>query len=393
MNVRDRPLHAQPPEALFSAAAASPTPAILYDFAAIRHVVARMRADIEWIPGALLNVALKSCHTPGVLALLAGLGLGCDLASVGELGLALAAGFTEMSCTGPAFARADFAALLAAGVVPDLDSVSQIELFGRDFPGRPVGLRVRIPLPPQHESQATFGADSRFGVAAADPEVHAALGRFGLRVTRLHVHTGQMTPAALLFKARYLLTVAAAFPGVATIDLGGGLFHFYADSRAAAAACARLADLLASWSSEQGRTLALRFEPGGALMGPCGYLVTEVRAVQDHPRFGRIVTVDASAWNLAPWHKPQIFVLPERDRPPLPGLVAGNTLYEGDFFGRDVLGRQHPLAFPPCEVGDRLVLSAFGAYTMTNARRFNRIPPPREFAIDGDAVLALGTEA
>jgi diaminopimelate decarboxylase len=388
-------LYPRPPAALFEQAAALPTPAIIYDLDAVRHVAARIAADCRRIPNGKLNVALKACHTPELLACLAGAELGCDVASPEELVLAQQAGFREITCTGPAYSASDFDAFHRAGVVPDIDSLSQLRFYGQQFPDRVVGLRVRIPLPARLDSNATFGADSRFGINITDPALAQILDCHRLTPVRLHVHTGQTTPEALLYKLDYLLEIAAAFPGIHTVDLGGGLFHLYAEPRKTSAALDAAARRITAWTAAHGRELAIRFEPGGALLGPCGYLVVSVRAVEDHAHFQRrVVTVDASGWNLAPWHKPRVVVLPERDgATPLPGLVAGNTLYEGDFFGRDVVGKQHPLEFAHCEVGDRLLLSAFGAYTVTNARRFHRIPLPVEYALEAGRIRALAPAA
>lgn len=397
------PLISPPPPALLRCAAEVETPALIYDIPGVYQTIRRLQGDIEdVVPDSRLNIALKACHTPAVLARFAAWGLGCDVASVGELELALATGFTEISVTGPAFSTEDFARFRAAGVVPDVDSVSQLEKYGAAFPGSDVGLRIRIPFPKQLQSPAMFGADSRFGVSATDPEVGKTVVRYGLRVTRLHVHTGQMIPEALLFKTRYLLTVAEHYRDVVVIDLGGGFYHLYADRRRAAAAFRQVAAMVSEWRQRHGRELHLRFEPGAALLGPYGYLVAEVRAVEDrHPEYGcRLVTVNSSAWNLAPWHRPQVVPLYSTEAPPEPVRIAGNTLYENDFFGLGVRGDQHPLALPKPKVGDRILLTAAGAYTMTNSRRFNRIPPPREYLFDGasltevsDSVADLAVDA
>jgi diaminopimelate decarboxylase len=383
-------LYPSPGERFWQAASTVPTPALIYDFDALAHTARVIQVDIGIIPDARLNLALKACHTPAVLAWIASLGLGCDVASVGELRLALNAGFDEISATGPAFSVDDFRAFHDAGVVPDVDSISQLETYAGHFPGGDVGLRVRLPLAAHLESNATFGAESRFGIVPADKRLVRAIVESGLRVTRLHVHTGQMLPEAAVYKLEYLLAVAEVFREVDRIDLGGGLFHFYADPARARAALASMRDILGQFNRSRSRSIDLRFEPGGALMAPCGYLIVEVRALEEHPHFGeRIATVDASAWNVAPWHKPQVFVLPEREGELRPGLIAGNTLYENDFFGRDVLGRQEELRFGECRIGDRLVITAAGAYTMTNGRRFNRIPMPSEFAMRGEELVSL----
>lgn len=388
--VDHEPLISLPPERLFRCTEWVSTPALIYDLPGITETLQRMRADIETVPGAKLNVALKACHTPAVLAHLAGLGLGCDVASVGELELATVAGFVEITTTGPAFAVSDFAHFRKFSIVPDIDSVSQLGVYGTTFPGSEVGLRIRVPLPEKLQSAATFASDSRFGVSPSDPALSGALNQYGLRVTRLHAHTGQMTPESLLYKMRYLLIVAEHYQAVQTIDLGGGFFHLYVDRARAAAAFRRIADWVTEWQQRHNRRVEFRFEPGGAVLAPYGHLVTTVRAVEHrHPVFGRrVVTVDSSAWNLAPWHKPQAIPLFATTAAPEPVLVAGNTLYENDFFGHGINGEQHPIELPPPEVGDRVLLTASGAYTMTNSRRFNRIAPPREYLFDGDDLVA-----
>ncbi len=387
------PLYTPLSERIFRCAEGVETPALLYDLPGVDATVRRLREDIGSMTGAALNLALKACHTRAVLAHLAGLGIGCDVASPGELDLALAAGFHEITATGPAFSAADFARFRACGIVPDVDSLSQLDVYGAEFPSDEVGLRVRVPLPTSLESSATFAADSRFGVSPTDEALVASLRRYALRVTRLHTHTGQMTPESLLFKARHLLRVAEHYRDVHTIDFGGGFFHLYVHRGRAVAAFRRLAEWVAEWRRRTGRELRLRFEPGGAILAAHGYLVCEVRAVEDdHPVFGcRVVTVNSSAWNLAPWHKPQAVPLFAARTPAERVRIAGNTLYENDFFGRGVNGGEpHPLWLSRPRPGDRIVLTAAGAYTMTNARWFNRIPPPQEYLFDGhDLVRAV----
>ena len=383
------PLFTPPSERLFALAAHLPTPALVYDLPGIRAGATTMRRDVARLPDAGLNLALKACHTPAVLREMASLGLGCDVAGPGELALALECGFAEVSATGPVFGGADFDTLAAHGVTPDCDSADQLDAYGRRRPGTEVGLRVRVSLPRALEGDATFAADSRFGILPGDPDLPRLLERHGLRVTRLHAHTGQMTPDSLRYKARYLLTVAEHLPDVRTLDLGGGFLHLYRDRARALAALDDVAFLVSGWQVMTGRRIALRFEPGGALLAPYGYLVARVRSVEAlHPVFGaRVVTLDASAWNLAPWHnRPQVLALDARPSD-VPALVAGCTLYENDFFGATPARARTILDVPECRRGDRLVVTATGAYTMTNARWFNRIPPPEEFLFDGERML------
>ncbi|MBE3001062.1 hypothetical protein IDM40_20545 [Nocardiopsis sp. HNM0947] len=386
------PLFTPPSERLFALAADLATPALIYDLPGIRAGVETMRRDVSLIPDAGLNLALKACHTPAVLREAAALGLGCDVASPGELDLALNAGFAEISATGPVFTTADFDTLAEHGTTLDCDSLDQLDVYGRHRPGAEVGLRLRVDLPGALENSATFAGDSRFGILPSDPGLPRVLDRHRLRATRLHVHTGQMSPDSLRYKTRYLLTVAEHLPDVATIDLGGGFLHLYQDRASAVAAFTDVAALVTGWRERTGRPISLRFEPGGALLTPYGYLLAGVRSVEEHhPVLGtRVVTLDTSAWNLAPWHnRPQVLAL-DAERPTGPALLAGCTLYENDYFGATPAAARTVLQVPDCRPGDRLVITATGAYTMTNARWFNRIPPPQEHLFDGERMIEAG---
>ncbi|MGE0492952.1 MAG: hypothetical protein AB7S38_27320 [Vulcanimicrobiota bacterium] len=370
---------------LLEAAQELPTPAIIYDFGALDLLLERMLEDVALIPDARLNLAVKACHTLPVLQRVQSHGLGCDVASLGELELAQAAGFDEISCTGPAFSVADFECFRAAGIIPDVDSLSQLETYGKAFPGGEVGLRLRMEFPSALEGHSTFTRDSRFGIEPDHPRLGSLLEQYGLKVTRFHLHTGQTTPEALVFKARFLLSQALRHEHAQWLDVGGGFFHLYPQRRAARQAFATIARMAERFARRRGRPVYFRFEPGGGILTAIGYLVSEIRAVEFHRHWDvRLLTLDASAWNLAPWHKPKVAAVAPRTGPDSEVLLAGNTLYEGDFFGRDVSGRQSRFMLGPCQVGDRLLITSAGAYTLTNSRLFNRIPLPREYVfLDG----------
>ncbi|MFC4630503.1 diaminopimelate decarboxylase family protein [Promicromonospora alba] len=388
------PMVAPPSERLVADLASVPSPSIVYDLLNLARSIKIIQEDVSGIGGAQLNLALKACHTPGLLRELAARGLGADVASTGELELAVEAGFSEITATGPAFTVDDVPLLEAHGVTLDANSLDQLRALWQSWPDHDFGVRVRVPLPPSIEDGATtFGAGSRFGVLPTDPEFHALVTRARGRLTRLHTHTGQMTPEHLVYKARYLLALASHLPDVTCIDMGGGFYSLYASRSRAVAAMSQLDELLVQWRAETGRPMRLQFEPGGGILGAHGYLVVEALAVEhSHPEFeADIVTVDASAWNYAPWHIPNVLHVDphRREGAPRPTLIAGNTLYENDFFGTSLLVQRRTFDLPECRVGDRLLMSASGAYTMTNARRFNRLPVPSEFLHTGEGLRKL----
>lgn len=368
-----------------------PTPSLVYDLDGLRRSVELLAGDIAAVGAAELNLALKACHTPAVLKFLAGLGMGADVASTGELALAVEAGFPRITATGPSFTAADLAVLDTHGIVLDASSIDQFREICQSRPGGDVGLRLRVPLPDGIEDgQTTFGTGSRFGAIATDRRIAETLIETGSRLTRLHTHTGQMTPLHLRYKVRYLLAVAEVYPDITEIDLGGGFFSLYADRELALKAWAEVGDALSQFTAKTGRSVRIQVEPGGAILAAHGYLVTTVRSVESaHPFFeADVVTVDSSAWNFAPWQMPQAVPLtPARDGEQLRStLIAGNTLYENDFFGTPVRGRRQSYPLPQQHPGDRLLLTNSGAYTMTNSRLFNRLPLPAEYVVHAGSI-------
>lgn len=382
-----------PTPQLVAQAAELPTPSLVYDFDGLRATIATIQEDISCIPGAQLNLALKACHTPEVLHELSRLGLGSDVASIAEFRLASKIGFAPITATGSSFTATDLAELASANVIPDVNSVDQLEDMAPHLPGNAVGLRVRVDLPPALRiGDATFGANSRFGIEPLNPALSRVLERFALRVTRLHTHTGQMTPRHFLYKLIYLLKLSEFFPSVTDIDVGGGFFHLYASRSSAKQAFREASRLLSEFADRTGRELTLQFEPGGCLLAPHGFLVTTVTAAEyQHDWEAELITVDASAWNLAPWHKPQVIPLTakQEDEVRLNTYVAGNTMYEKDFFGTDPHGTIPSYELPKLKARDKVMLTASGAYTMTNYRRFHLLEPPTEYVYADGALCQL----
>jgi diaminopimelate decarboxylase len=385
------PLVAPPSGELVRAVAERETPALTYDLDGLARSLSVLLDDVAQIPGAKLNFALKACHTPTVLRNIALCGLGADVASIGELELAREAGFKHITATGPSFLDEDFHLLADAGVTLDASSWYQLDQLCRSRPGSEVGVRLRVPLPPGiDDGVTTFGANSRFGLLATDPRIARTVADNGCTLVRLHTHTGQMSPEHLVYKAKYLLAVAEAYPTIRTVDMGGGFLGLYVSRSKAMAAMSHVGGLVRDWQKRTGRPIALEFEPGGGVLAAHGFLtVTVISAESNHEalRAAQVLTVDSSAWNLAPWHRPQVLALGRSDgESVVRTLIAGNTLYENDFFGTDVLGNRRYFELEECVPGDTLLLTASGAYTVTNARIFNRLPLPAQYVFAGGQI-------
>ncbi|MFF4669575.1 diaminopimelate decarboxylase [Streptomyces sp. NPDC001279] len=185
--------------------------------------------------------AAKACGLVPVLRLLADAGMGCEVASPGELEQALAAGFTydRLVFDSPAKTVEELEFALARGIAINLDNFQELARVDRLLTGReaagPIGLRVN----PQVGAGAigamsTATATSKFGIALRDPgAVDAVIDAFAHRpwLNRLHAHVGsQGCPLPLIaegVRAAYelaeRLNAELGRAQITGLDIGGGL--------------------------------------------------------------------------------------------------------------------------------------------------------------------------
>lgn len=235
------------------------------------------------------------------------------------------------------------------------NSLGQFERFAS--PGHPAGLRVNPKL--------SFLADSRFDPCRPHSKLGADIDAVWQsacldRIEGLQIHTAF---SALDYKplvqtvARLREYFGNSLKKLKWLNLGGGyLFSRIGDH----APLLRLISEL-----RQAYRLDVFFEPGKAVVGDAGCLVAAV--VDCFASGGKTVAVLDTSVN----HNPEVFeyqrapVLHEHDPAGrYPVLLAGGTCLAGDVFG------EYRLAKPP-EIGDRVVFTGVGAYTLVKASRFN----------------------
>ena len=364
-----------PSSGILQACETLPTPALIYDLDAIERTLCELCSDLKVLGKPIFYFAVKANRCPGVLSRLAELGLGANVASLPEIELAAAAGLRPISITTPALDVSLMRRVAADGIEVNLDNISQLNIWGRDSSlPRMLGLRLRVPLDPSNQSPEEFDGWSRFGIDATDRRVQRALRCHGLRVVRLHIHSGELRDVE---RAKMLAEMVASglelFPDADTVNLGGGMTYLYSDRDEARTAWQAIATAL----GRCGRQLQLAVEPGMLPTVLAGYLLASVLGVGDHPSGRRLATLNASAWNLGHWSAPRLLVAsPRRHGPSTAHDLAGSTCYEQDYFIRNV-------SLPALHVGDRVLLSSFGAYAASMARTSHGVPGPSEWVMSG----------
>lgn len=207
------------------------TPLFLYDRAIIAARILRLRAAL---PDVDLHYAIKANPMPALVAWIAGQVDGLDVASGGELAVAVAAGADArtVSFAGPGKRDAELEAAIAAGATINLESERELERAAALAKGRE--LRVAVRVNPSFDLKASGmrmgGGAKPFGVDAEQvPALLARIGELGARFRGFHVYSGSQNLSAESLIEAQAKTVAlvaelAAFaPGpVETANIGGG---------------------------------------------------------------------------------------------------------------------------------------------------------------------------
>jgi diaminopimelate decarboxylase len=325
-------------------------------------------------------------------------GLSADVASGGELHLALAAGMDPkrlyMHGNNKTPAELDHAIESGLGHIV-VDSFDEIErLRGR---GQRVLLRVTPGIEPTtHEFIQTGQVDSKFGFQMDEVErAVAACADAGLELCGLHAHIGsQILDVDVFEKLGALLAGMGDWP---LLNLGGGLGIAYT-AEDTAPSIEEYVDALLRHAPDGVTVLS---EPGRALVGNGGVTIYTVGTVKRISGVRTYVAVDGGmSDNLRPMlygarYEAEIASRFTQVEAPAPSGTSGGgelcTIAGMHCESGDVLVRDVQLNDP--RVGDVLVIPATGAYSHAMANNYNAVRrPPVVFCKDGDARVVVRRE-
>jgi diaminopimelate decarboxylase len=338
-------------------------------------------------PGEVV-FASKAFPCTAVLRVFAEEGLGCDVASGGELHLALRAGFTpeRLYLHGNAKSEAELAMALEAGVgTIVLDNEGEADRLAALGGGPRLLARVLPGVDADtHEHILTGQAGSKFGMA---PDVARALAA-RVDLAGLHMHIGSQLRS--LDPYRRAIAALAAVGDFEVYDLGGGLGVPYVDGDDVVAADDWVAGMVAAAHAELGEGKSLVLEPGRALVATAGVTLYTVESVKPGLAGETIVAVDGGmSDNLRPMLYGAAYSAALAGRMDGGGSVStvvGKHCESGDVLVRDV-------ALPDPRPGDVLVTPVTGAYGHAMANNYNGVPrPPVIFCSGGDARVVVRRE-
>ena len=373
------------------------TPCYVYSRA---QVESSFRAFDEGLSGLphLVCYAVKANSTLAILDVLARLGAGFDIVSGGELARVLAAGgaASRVIFSGVGKSSAEMRMALEAGIrCFNVESEPELErldaLAGAMGRRAPVSLRINPDVDAgTHPYISTGMAGNKFGIPHGRAlEVYRRAARLpNLEVVGIDCHIGsQILDTAPLEEAldRVLdLADALAREGIRLrhLDLGGGFGIAYRAGERAPDVRAhgrRLVQRLA------GRGYEVMLEPGRAIVGGAGLLLTRVEYLK-LDKAKRFAVVDASMSELI---RPALYQAWHDIVEVAPASGAASETY--DVVGpvcesSDVLGEARTLAL---REGDLLAILSAGAYGMAMASNYNSRPRPCEVMVDAGAAREI----
>jgi len=370
------------------------TPLFVIEEERIRQNYHRILAGITYRP-FIVHYACKANPSAQILRILHEEGACLDAGSPGDVYLALRSGFKadQIIYTGYAVSDDELRYVVDVGVFINIDSLSQIDRYGRLNPGARIGLRINPGVSAGFHAHVAAGdPQSKMGIHPDDLiEAEKIAYSHNLTIACLHIHLGSdiLDPTPFVKGLDVLVALSTHFAQLESLDLGGGWgvpldpsdsqFDWQHFDRELTL---RMNDL----TSRRRNSLAVRIEPGSYLVADAVSLLTEVTDVKpcrpNRPQGATaFVGTDSSMNHLLPaalygaYHR--VFVADRATESAHTRVnVCGNLLQAGDVLAKDRL-------MPLVKEGDILVFSTVGAYTSCRGSRFNERPLPAEVVVDG----------
>lgn len=381
--------------ALRDIAAQHQTPTYVYSRSALTETFQRFQAGLLGHEH-LICFAVKANPSLAILNLFARLGAGFDIVSGGELARVIAAGGDpkKVVFSGVGKSHSEIRAALQAGIlcfnVESINELHRIQQVAAETGSiAPVSLRVNPNVDAKtHPYISTGLKNNKFGVAFEDAlnlyqqaaqmpniAVHGVDCHIGSQITELSPFLDALDKVLGLVDA-----LAQRNIHIQHIDVGGGVGITYSDETPPdfATYTAAIMQKLA------GRGVKVLFEPGRALVGNAGILLTKVEYLKPGES-KNFAIVDAAMNDLM---RPALYdayhnITTIADSAAQAQIyeVVGPVCESGDFLGHD---RQLAIA-----EGDYLAIHSAGAYGMSMSSNYNTRARAAEVLVDGDQVHVI----
>lgn len=370
------------------------SPLYVYNETILRQRCREMTGLVQYRPFTP-DFSCKANSNRTLLRIIREEGLHGDAVSPGEMLALLEAGYKpeEIFFVCNNVSAEEMAFAVERGILVSCDSLSQLELFGRHFPGERVAVRINPGIGiGHHDKVITAGKRTKFGVTGEDvKEILPIVEQYGLKLVGLNQHLGSlfMEESQFVMGVKAMLDNCRQFRDLEFIDLGGGFGIPYHKQDGQAPLdlvplSQALERVMAAFSAEMGRPVDFRIEPGRYIVAECGMLLGTVHTIKENGEnvfagtdlgfnvLQRVILYD-SHHDIEVYRDGQLLT----EGPQQEYTVVGNICESGD---KLAVKRSLPLL----REGDLLGVADAGAYGYSMASNYNHRLRPAEVLIAAD---------
>lgn len=266
------------------------SPLYVYNERILRERCREMKNLISY-PNFSVNFSVKANSNLHLLKIAREEGLNVDAMSPGEIFIELEAGFKpeQILFISNNVSAEEMQFAIDRNITISVDSLSQLELFGKINPGGSIAVRFNPGVGAGHHKKVvTGGKETKFGVDPTFiPQVKELLNKYNLRLIGINQHIGSlfMEGSAYIEGVKSILSIAKNFEDLEFVDLGGGFgipYHKQEDEARLdlSALGEQLDPILNEWVHSYGKKVTFKIEPGRYISAESGVLLGTVHAVK-----------------------------------------------------------------------------------------------------------------
>ena len=356
--------------------------------------------------GMTARYAMKALPTAAVVRILNQAGLHIDASSEHEARRAILAGVPpahiQLTAQEPAKSLKE---LVEQGAIFNACSIHQLRLFGQQFPGKAVSVRINPGLGSGHSKRTNVGGPSAsFGIWHEHlDQVLAVQKEYDLKITCMHTHIGSGSDPEVWERCALMsLGIVASLPAAQTLSLGGGFKVGRMPGEVSTdlqVIGKHIEEAFRSFEGAHGRKLRLEVEPGTFLVANAGALVSTVMDVVDTGKSGyEFIKIDGGMTEIlrpslyGAQHPITTVPVGDESRTEKEYLVVGHCCESGDVLTPEP-GNPEGLQtrrLREARVGDALVVGGAGAYCSGMAsKNYNSFPEAAEVLVANDGTTHL----
>lgn len=365
------------------------SPLYVYDENTLRK---RSKEMMDLLPNKKLVVdySIKANTNIELVKIIKSEGLHVDAMSPGEVAFEKKAGYknNEIMYVCNNISESEMKEIIKEGILISVDSLSQLEMYGKLNPNGEVIVRFNPGVGAgHHEKVVTGGHHTKFGVQREFiDDVKKILNKYNLKLVGINQHIGSLflDYNSYIEGVKNILEIASSFKGLKLIDLGGGFGVPYnheerLDLKKLSIELDKV--LSAFLDNYDNKDVIFYIEPGRYVVCEAGILIGSVTSIKENYNTNYLGCDIGFNVLMRPilydsYHEIKVLQKNSNDLKET-YTVVGNICESGDILGSDRL-------LDKASVGDAIIVYNTGAYGYSMSSNYNLRSRPAEVLITID---------